>query len=167
MQSLKHEDLIRVTGTLWAIWYARRKAIHEDIYQSPLSTHNFITSFVANLQLVQLKVKDRPAVQRSNTRWIPTLEGLMKINVDVALAKNSGIVVATAVARDFAGRFLGASVVVMEGSLEPETVEAISCKEGLALASDLLLQDFRVACDNAGVVASIREGIMGFYGHVV
>ena len=55
----------------------------------------------------------------------------------------------------------------MEGSLEPETVEAISCKEGLALASDLLLQDFRVACDNAGVVASIREGSMGSYGHIV
>jgi len=55
----------------------------------------------------------------------------------------------------------------MEGSLEPETVEAISCKEGLALASDLLLQDFRVACDNAGVVASIREGSMCSYGHIV
>ena len=63
----------------------------------------------------------------------------MKINVDVALAKNLGAVVAAAVARDFAGRFLGASAVVMEGSLEPETVEVISCKEGLALASDLLL----------------------------
>jgi hypothetical protein len=78
-------------------------------------------------------------------------------------AKNSGIVVAAAVARDFAGRFLGASAVVMEGSLEPETVEAISCKEGLALASDLLLQDFRVACDNVGVVASIRKSSMSSY----
>jgi hypothetical protein len=55
----------------------------------------------------------------------------------------------------------------MEGSLEPETMEAIACKEGLALASDLLLQDFRLACDNTGVVASIREGSMDFYGHVV
>jgi hypothetical protein len=55
----------------------------------------------------------------------------------------------------------------MEESLELETVEAISCKEGLALTSDLLLHDFRVACDNAGVVASIREGSMGFYGHIV
>ena len=91
----------------------------------------------------------------------------MKINVDAALAKNSGTVVAAAVARDFAERFLGASAVLMEGSLEPETVEAISCKEGLALASDLLLQDFRVACDNAGVVASIREGSMGSYRHIV
>ena len=46
-------------------------------------------------------------------------------------------------------------------------MEAIACKEDLALASDLLLQDFRLACDNAGVVASIREGTMGSYGHVV
>jgi hypothetical protein len=55
----------------------------------------------------------------------------------------------------------------MEGSLEPETVEAISCKEGLAIASDLLLQNFRVACNNAGVVASIHEGRMSSYGHIV
>jgi hypothetical protein len=55
----------------------------------------------------------------------------------------------------------------MEGSLEPETIEAIACKEGLALASDLLLQDFRLACDNAGVIASIREESMGSYRHVV
>ena len=31
----------------------------------------------------------------------------------------------------------------------------------------LLLQDFRVACDNAGVVANIREGSLGSYGHIV
>jgi hypothetical protein len=74
---------------------------------------------------------------------------------------------AAAVARDFTGLFLGASLVVMRGSLEPETIEAIACKEGLALASDLLLQDFKLACDNAGVVASIREVSMGSYGHVV
>jgi hypothetical protein len=121
--------------TLWAIWYAKRKAIHENIYQSPLSTHNFVTNFVADLQLTQLKVKDRLAVQRSNIRWIPSPTGPMKINVDAALAKNSGTIVAAAVTRDFAGHFLGASVVVMERSLEPEMVEAISCKEGLALAS--------------------------------
>jgi hypothetical protein len=71
----------------------------------------------------------------------------MKINVDAALAKSLGSVVAAAVARDFTGRFLGASTVVMEGSLESETMEAIACKEGQALASDLLLQDFRLACD--------------------
>ena len=41
----------------------------------------------------------------------------MKINVDAALAKSLGSVAAVAVARDFTGRFLEASAVVMEGSL--------------------------------------------------
>jgi hypothetical protein len=63
----------------------------------------------------------------------------MKFNVGAALAKNSGIAAGATVACDFARCFLGASAVVMEGSLESDMVEAISCKEGLALASDLLL----------------------------
>jgi len=98
MRSLNHEDLIWVTVTLWAIWYARRKAIHGDIYQSPLSTHSFVISFVVDLQSVKPQAKERPAVQRSSTRWIPPPSGLMKINVDAALAKSSGSVAAAAVA---------------------------------------------------------------------
>jgi hypothetical protein len=53
MKSLKHEDVIQVTVTLWAIWYARWKAIQEDIYQSPFLTH----SIVADLQSVKLQAK--------------------------------------------------------------------------------------------------------------
>jgi len=49
MKSLRHEDLVRVSVTLWATWYARRKAVHENIYQSPLSTHQFVANFVASL----------------------------------------------------------------------------------------------------------------------
>ena len=55
----------------------------------------------------------------------------------------------------------------MEGRLEPGMVEAIACKQGLALASDLVLRDFRLPCDNVGVIRSIREGSMGSYGHMV
>jgi hypothetical protein len=51
--------------------------------------------------------------------------------------------------------------------MEPDTVEAIACKEGLVLGSDLVLCDFKLACDNVGVIRSIREGSMNSYGHVV
>ena len=51
--------------------------------------------------------------------------------------------------------------------MEPDTVEAIACKEGLVLASDLVLRDFRLSCDNTGVIRSIREGSMGSYGYIV
>jgi hypothetical protein len=47
--TLLHEDQIRVFVTLWAIWHARRKAIHEQIYQSPLTVHHFVARFVEEL----------------------------------------------------------------------------------------------------------------------
>jgi len=61
-------------------------------------------------------------------RWIPPPEGIMKINVDAALAKNTSQASVAAVARDATGIFLGASVVVLE---------VLACREDLALASDL------------------------------
>jgi hypothetical protein len=127
MKSLRHEDLTRVAVTLWAIWYVRRKAVHENIYQSPLSTHQFVANFVASLQLVKPRGRVGHEAQRSLVRWIPPPSGLMKINADAALAKNSAKVAEVAVAHDFNGKFLGASVVVLDGQMEPDTVEAIAC----------------------------------------
>ena len=48
---LPHEELTRVVVSLWALWHARRKAIHENIFQSPLSTHCFVDRFVAELEM--------------------------------------------------------------------------------------------------------------------
>ena len=31
----------------------------------------------------------------------------------------------------------------------------------------MVLRDFRLSCDNAEVIRSIREGTMGSYGHIV
>ncbi|CAN6244691.1 unnamed protein product [Urochloa humidicola] len=47
MESLSSEQMARVAITMWAIWYVRRKAIHEHIFQSPLSTHCFIERFIS------------------------------------------------------------------------------------------------------------------------
>ena len=38
MSSLRHTDITRVVVRLWAIWYVRRLAIHENQFQNPLST---------------------------------------------------------------------------------------------------------------------------------
>ena len=49
IKSVSHGDLVSVVVTMWAIWYARRKSIHENIFQSPLSTHSFVNNYVADL----------------------------------------------------------------------------------------------------------------------
>lgn len=45
-------DLTRVLVTMWAMWLARRRAIHGDQFQSPMSTHCFISKFLDELDLV-------------------------------------------------------------------------------------------------------------------
>ncbi|GJN03723.1 hypothetical protein PR202_ga21199 [Eleusine coracana subsp. coracana] len=94
--------------------------------------------------------------------------GFLKINVDVATGKNVNRSAAAAIARDINGDFLGASALVLEGIVDPETVEAIACREGMALASDLaLLRRIRLASDCSNVVRSILEQDMGSYGPII
>lgn len=53
MEELPHAAMIKVVVTLWAIWVARRKAIHEGILKSPHATHAFVTSFISELNTIQ------------------------------------------------------------------------------------------------------------------
>ncbi|OEL30005.1 hypothetical protein BAE44_0008976, partial [Dichanthelium oligosanthes] len=111
-----------------------------------LSTHSFAERFV---------------------KWIQPPLGFVKVNIDAATSKNSNTAAATAVACDGAGNFLGALALVLEGLVNAEAIEAIACREGLALACDLVLQNVRVASDCANVIKSIRGSGMGQYGPIV
>ena len=55
----------------------------------------------------------------------------------------------------------------MEGVLDPETAEALVYREGLALASDLMLQKVRIANDYANIVKNMRGPTMSPYGHII
>jgi len=66
--SLPQEDLVCVTINMWTIWYARRKAIHEGIFQSPLSTHNFVERFISDINLTKPK-------QRQHSVFVTTTLG--------------------------------------------------------------------------------------------
>jgi hypothetical protein len=57
--------------------------------------------------------------------------------------------------------------VVTQGLSDPEVLEALACREGLALASDLLLTKFRVASDCSNVIKSLEGSGYGVYGHIV
>ena len=95
-------------------------------------------------------------------RWIPPPQGVLKVNVDAALSKNSDTAAVAAVARDETGMFLGASALVVEGITSPEVAEAMACREGLALASDLDLQKIRIVTECVNVVKSIHGKVWDF-----
>jgi hypothetical protein len=93
---------------------------------------------------------------------------MAKINVDAAVSKSYSRGSMAAIARDESGRFLGASALAIEGITELEILEALAYREGMSLASDLLLRMVRLARDDcANVVRSIHEEAMGTHGQVV
>jgi len=55
MSSLKYTDITWVVVCLWVIWYARRLVIHENQFQSSLSTHSFVERFIGELEEVKLE----------------------------------------------------------------------------------------------------------------
>jgi hypothetical protein len=60
LSSLPQEDMVRVVVTIWAIWHARRKALHENLFQGPLSMHAFIDKFVSELgETTTVRTKER------------------------------------------------------------------------------------------------------------
>jgi hypothetical protein len=49
LNTLSHSQRTRVVVILWAIWHARRKAIHEEIYRNSLSTKCFVDRYIEDL----------------------------------------------------------------------------------------------------------------------
>jgi hypothetical protein len=60
-----------------------------------------------------------------------------KVRVDGAIAHTLRNGSAAAICRDSNGKYLGASALMIPGIEDPTTAEALSCREALALASDL------------------------------
>jgi hypothetical protein len=166
MESLAHEEFVTMAVTLWAIWYARRKIIFENEYQSPLSTHVFVQNYLKDLaiSLPRKPVSGRDKV--AHPKWIPPSSGFMKINVDAAVSKMEKKGAVGAVYRDFEGDFVGTSAVFIDGISNPGTLEALACRETMALATDLNLQSFVVASDCAMVVNNLQENYGGSYSMI-
>jgi hypothetical protein len=124
-ESLKHSEFIQILVTLWVIWKARRKAIHEDIFESPISSLGFITRFITDLDAAFPSTNcqaPRPPLGRAPARWLPPVTGMVKINCDGAVARDGRRGSVAAVCRNGDGLYLGASVRIIEGLVDPATL---------------------------------------------
>jgi ribonuclease HI len=93
--------------------------------------------------------------------------GTVKINVDAAVGKNTGVLALATIARSDARHYLGGSSVTISGKTNPEMLETLACREGMALARDIDTCIIRLASDCLNAVRSINEGTMGDWAHVV
>jgi hypothetical protein len=55
LDTLSQSDLARVLVTFWANWWARRKAIHDGEFQSPISTFMFINKYLEDLEVANVR----------------------------------------------------------------------------------------------------------------
>jgi hypothetical protein len=170
IETMKEADFVRMVVTLWAIWHAKRKAVHEDIFQSPMATMGFVNRFLTDLELSrpakQPKKVHSPNPIRSAVKWIGPPAGKTKMNTDAAIAKTKAKGVVGAVCRS-EGVFLGASAVVFDGVTSPGSLEALACHEGLALADDLGIGSLHLATDCLNVVQGLHDGDMGEYNSIL
>lgn len=159
-ETTNQQDLARVLVTMWAIWWARRKAIHENEYQSPLSTMCFINRFMEDLEIANMrspqKIKGSTARPHAKV-WLPPPGDAAKFNCDGGLSSLGEKGAAGVVCRDKNGKYLGASAVVYEGLSDPASLEAQACSEALALARDLNLQELVIASDCVEVITNISN----------
>jgi hypothetical protein len=169
IETLPHDQFVRITVTLWAIWTSRRKAIHEDIFQSPLSTYAFVNVFLSELKQIA-KPSARQGDQNKTLRdpkWIPPPSNMAKMNVDAVVSKIGNKGAALAFCRDSGGNYLGSSAVIFSGIIDPTVLETLACREALTLAGDLVQSRVLVASNCKPVVEDIMEGTMGRYGAIV
>jgi hypothetical protein len=63
--------------------------------------------------------------------------------------------------------YLGASAIVYRGISDPATLEAMACREAIALAEDLNLRKIVLTSDCKEVVTDIEEGTKGSYAAII
>jgi hypothetical protein len=141
-----------------------RKLIHEGECQSPLSTHLFIQRYLQDLSVLAKPASKSAAVSEArHPKWIPPVEGCAKLNVNVALAKTRPGGAVGVVFRIADGLYLGASSLTVEGITNPSVLEAMACRETLALAQDLNLRRITVASECLAVVQDLPRPFAGIY----
>ena len=87
--------------------------------------------------------------------------------MDAAVSKTRNCGAAAAVCRSNNGNFMGSSALVIHGITDAATLEAIACREGFALAQDLLLTDFVIVSDSKQVVNDIKSASNGGYRAII
>jgi hypothetical protein len=108
IELLPHVELTLTVVTLWSIWHTRRKALDEEVFQSPLSTFSFINRVISDLELIKPSERSRTTEASPIPRWLAPPTGVAKFNVGATISKNGGLAAVDAVARDEVGVFLGA-----------------------------------------------------------
>ena len=124
LDSLPHNQFIRLLVTLWAIWHARRKAIHEAVFQSPRGTHEFIERFficeINAIKPAHTIIRHVSMQVMAGPTWVAPPVGSAKVKVDGAVGNSSNHGYVSAICIHAQGNYLGSSALVFAGVTDPD-----------------------------------------------
>ena len=156
--SLQKDIFAELVVTLWAVQYARRKAIYQLEFQAPRSRHLFVKRYLVEMNATSCPQHvgvHRARVNIRETRDRPP-QGYMKINVDRAVGRHGNRGVAATICLDHLGNYMGSSSMSYLGINGVPTLEALACREALALAKDLDISRVLVSSNCAIVINDIE-----------
>ena len=93
--------------------------------------------------------------------------GFAIIHVDVGISSTYARGLAAGVRRKELGNFQGSSALGILWITDVAMLEAIACREGLALTEHLALHNFIIASDSKQVVNDIHKGSRRGYGAII
>lgn len=166
-ESLSHVAFVNMVVTLWAVWYARRKAIYDHELQSPFSTNMFIRRYIQEIGDAKVKLGSSRVAPAQTNNFVRPPVGVIKINVDGVVARDRRSGVGAAIARDHTGLYRGSSSCYIPHMYDLATLEVMACREGLWLAKDLMLDNIIISSDCASVVRDINNGGGGRYEVII
>ena len=165
-ETLSKKDFQKLLIICWAIWGARRKALHEDLFQSPLSTFTFVSKFMDDMELAGFSEDSKTTKTIGNKqptpKWIPSPEGFLKFNVDgvVVRSENKGAI--GVICRDSSGNYVAASAMVINGLVDPPSLEALACSEATLLALDLGAKKCVIASDCEVIMNMQKQSLCAY-----
>ncbi|KAK6116069.1 hypothetical protein DH2020_008338 [Rehmannia glutinosa] len=143
---------------LWIAWHARNKFVYQnhqidhktclDIAMHRLSEFHSTVKDGAKISL------DRVAV--FSEKWIPPMEGFVKINCDTSIRENIGTGTG-AIIRDNSGKALTAAHRLRSEELEVDVAEAFACLDGLLLAKDAGYSKVILETDNTTIYFKLKK----------
>jgi hypothetical protein len=169
---LCNEDLVLMAFLCQRIWFRRNRIVFDTkwihpstvVKQAKAGLDDFQASISSLLSReTEVEVKDSPK------GWQPPFPGSIKINWDASINNSLGCIGIGVMARDYAGKVVGAKCLYRRQSFTPDTAEMCAALEAVVFCKEAGFRDVIMEGDALNVVKEINSNppYLSRLGHFV
>ncbi|KAL4308866.1 hypothetical protein GQ457_01G015730 [Hibiscus cannabinus] len=153
--SLNATNKVVMLVTLWAVWYARNKLVHEGTTANVRVTLSFISAFIG----VNAVVQTPPSARRIDDAigWRAPEPNVIKFNFDATYDILSKKSVSGVIGRDHAGLIMASCIVPHLHVADTFVAEALACLQAVTFAKELGFRRVVVEGDSLTVIKKVRS----------